>query len=65
MSVAIVPTLDSIATFELLTNAMDARYGNQNGGQITMTTRRGAITCTVASSTTTATGRTTRATTFR
>lgn len=41
MGVAVVPTLDSISDLQVLTNAMDARYGNQSGGQILVTTRSG------------------------
>ncbi len=41
MGVAIIPTLDSIAELSVLTNAMDAKYGNQSGGQVIVTTRSG------------------------
>jgi hypothetical protein len=41
MGVAVVPTLDSIAELSVLTNAMDAKYGNQSGGQVLVTTRSG------------------------
>ncbi len=42
MGVAIIPTLDSIAELSVLTSPMDAKYGNQSGGQIFVTTRSGA-----------------------
>ena len=34
MGVAILPNLDSIAEFRVLTNNFDAEYGNYSGGQI-------------------------------
>jgi hypothetical protein len=42
MGVAVVPTLDSIADLQVLTAAMDAKYGNQSGGQILVTTKSGS-----------------------
>ena len=41
MGVAVVPTLDSIADLQVLTAAMDAKYGNQSGGQVLVTTKSG------------------------
>lgn len=41
MGIAIVPTLDSIAELQVLTNSFDAKLGNQSGGQILVTTRSG------------------------
>ena len=41
MGVAVVPTLDSIAELKVLTDAFDARLGNQSGGQVLVTTRSG------------------------
>ena len=41
MGVAVVPTLDSIATLTVLTDSFDARLGNQSGGQVLVTTRSG------------------------
>jgi hypothetical protein len=42
MGVAVVPTLDSIGDLQVLTAAMDAKYGNQSGGQILVTTKSGS-----------------------
>ncbi len=42
MGVAVVPTIDSIADLQVLTAAMDAKYGNQSGGQILVTTKSGS-----------------------
>ena len=42
MGVAIVPTLDSISTLEVLTSNFDAKLGNQSGGQIAVQTRSGS-----------------------
>ena len=39
MGVAVVPTLDSIAELNVLTDSFDAKLGNQSGGQIQVTTR--------------------------
>ena len=41
MGTAIVPNLDSIAEFRILTNNFDAEYGNYSGGQILVTTKSG------------------------
>jgi hypothetical protein len=42
MGVAILPNLDSIAEFRILTNNFDAEYGNYSGGQIIVATKSGA-----------------------
>ncbi len=39
---AIVPDLDSIAEFRVLTNNFDAEYGNYSGGVVNVVTRSGA-----------------------
>ncbi len=41
MGLAIVPTLDSVAELQVLTDSFDAKLGNQSGGQILVTTRSG------------------------
>jgi hypothetical protein len=41
MGTAIVPNLDSIAEFRILTNNFDAEYGEYSGGQINVITRSG------------------------
>ncbi len=41
MGIAIVPTLDSIAELNVLTDSFDAKLGNHSGGQIQVTTRGG------------------------
>ncbi len=41
MGIAVVPTLDSVAELKVLTDGFDAKYGNQSGGQIQVTTRSG------------------------
>ena len=38
---AIIPNLDSIAEFRIITNNADAEYGNYNGGQINVVTKSG------------------------
>jgi hypothetical protein len=38
---AIMPNLDSIAEFRILTNNFDAEYGGHSGGQITVVTKSG------------------------
>jgi hypothetical protein len=38
---AIVPNLDSIAEFRILTNNFDAEYGNYSGGQVNVITKSG------------------------
>ena len=42
MGTAIIPNLDSIAEFRILTNNADAEYGNYSGGQINAITKSGA-----------------------
>lgn len=39
---AIIPNLDSIAEFRVLTSNFDAEYGNFSGGQVVVTTKTGA-----------------------
>jgi hypothetical protein len=41
MGTAIVPNLDSIAEFRIITNNFDAEYGNFSGGQINAITKSG------------------------
>ena len=41
MGTAIVPNLDSIQEFRVLTNNFDAEYGNYSGGQIIVVTKSG------------------------
>ncbi|MGC9293488.1 MAG: carboxypeptidase regulatory-like domain-containing protein [Acidobacteriaceae bacterium] len=41
MGIAIVPNLDSIAGFRVLTSNFDAQYGNFSGGQVLVTTKSG------------------------
>ena len=38
---AIIPNLDSIAEFRIITNNFDAEYGNYSGGQINAVTKSG------------------------
>jgi len=38
---AVVPNLDSIAEFRIITNNFDAEYGNYSGGQINVATKSG------------------------
>src|SRR6185437_4871447 len=38
---ALIPNLDSIAEFRILTNNFDAQYGNYSGGQINVVTKAG------------------------
>jgi hypothetical protein len=38
----IVPNLDSIAEFRVLTNNLDAEYGNYSGGVVNVVTKSGA-----------------------
>jgi hypothetical protein len=42
MGTAIIPDLDSIAEFRILTSNFDAEYGNYAGGEIVVATRSGA-----------------------
>jgi hypothetical protein len=41
MGTAIIPNLDSIAEFRILTNNVDAEYGEYSGGQINVITKSG------------------------
>jgi len=41
MGTSIVPNLDSIDSFRVLTSNFDAEYGNSSGGQVLVTTRSG------------------------
>ncbi len=41
MGTSIVPNLDSIDSFRVLTSNFDAEYGNSSGGQVLVTTKRG------------------------
>lgn len=41
MGTAIVPNLDSIEELKVLTNNVDAEYGNYSGGQVVVTTKSG------------------------
>jgi Carboxypeptidase regulatory-like domain len=41
MGAAVVPNLDSIAEFRILTSDFDAEYGNYSGGQINVVTKSG------------------------
>jgi hypothetical protein len=41
MGTAIIPNLDSIAEFRIITNNFDAEYGNYSGGQINAITKSG------------------------
>ena len=41
MGVAIIPNLDSIAEFRILTGNFDAEYGNYSGGRINVVTKSG------------------------
>ncbi len=41
---AIIPNLDSIAEFRIITNNFDAEYGNFSGGQVNVVTKSGANT---------------------
>jgi hypothetical protein len=42
MGTSIVPNLDAIDSFRVLTSNFDAEYGNSSGGQILVTTKRGS-----------------------
>lgn len=39
---AVIPNLDSIAEFRIITNNFDAEYGNYSGGQVNVVTKSGA-----------------------
>jgi hypothetical protein len=41
MGTSIVPNLDSISSFRVLTSNFDAEYGNSSGGQVLVTTKSG------------------------
>ncbi len=41
MGAAIIPNLDSIAEFRILTSDFDAEYGNYSGGQVNVVTKSG------------------------
>ena len=38
---ALIPNLDSIQEFRIITNNFDAQYGNFSGGQINVVTKSG------------------------
>lgn len=42
MGTAVVPNLDSIQEFRVLTNNFDAEYGNYSGGQVVVVTKSGS-----------------------
>lgn len=42
MGTSILPNLDSINSFRVLTSNFDAEYGNSSGGQVLLTTKSGA-----------------------
>ncbi len=42
MGAAIIPNLDSISEFRIITNNFDAEYGNYSGGQINVVTKSGS-----------------------
>jgi hypothetical protein len=42
MGAAIIPNLESIEEFRILTNNFDAKYGNFSGGQVIVSTKSGA-----------------------
>jgi hypothetical protein len=42
MGTSVVPNLDSIAEFRILTNNFDAEYGNYSGGQVNAITKSGS-----------------------
>jgi len=42
MGTAVVPNLDSIQEFRVLTGSFDAQYGNFSGGQVIVTTKSGS-----------------------
>jgi hypothetical protein len=65
MGTSIVPNLDAIDSFRVLTSNFDAEYGNSSGGQVLVTTKTGTAQCMAAPSSFCATRRWTRATIFR
>jgi hypothetical protein len=66
MGTSIVPNLDSIDSFRVLTSNFDAEYGNSSGGQVLVTTKSGRRTWHgSAPSSSCATRRSTRGTTSR
>ncbi len=46
---AIIPNLDSISEFRIITNNFDAEYGNFSGGQVNVVTKSGQTKSTAAS----------------
>jgi len=42
MGTAVIPSLDSISEFRILTDNFDAQYGNFSGGQVIVTTKSGS-----------------------
>ncbi|MGC2196066.1 MAG: carboxypeptidase regulatory-like domain-containing protein [Terriglobales bacterium] len=42
MGAAIIPNLDSISEFRIITNNFDAEYGNYSGGQVNVVTKSGS-----------------------
>ena len=50
MFAAVIPNLDSIQEFRVLTSNFDAEYGNFSGGQVVVTTNRGRTSCTATRS---------------
>ena len=48
MGTSIVPNLDAIDSFRVLTSNFDAEYGNSSGGQVLVTTKTGRRKCTAA-----------------
>jgi hypothetical protein len=65
MGAAIVPNLDSIAEFRILTSNFDAEYGEFSGGQISVVTKSGTNAFTAMPSNSCATRTWMPATTFR
>ena len=61
---SIVPNLDSIAEFRVLTNNFDPEYGNYNGGIVNVVTKSGSDSFTATRSSSCATRRSTRALLF-
>ncbi len=65
MGTSIVPNLDAIDSFRVLTSNFDAEYGNSSGGQVLVTTKTGGDKCTAARLSFCAIQRSTRVTIFR